>query len=620
MGGTNSLPTVVKQRRRVSIRSGGSLVNQLLEGKYEQVISKVRSEANKEVCVKLDDDQERWVLPLHIACALPTVPLSVIRSLILAYPQALMHHTTLNKSKKHEPCTDVCSKAESDQASSVASLETNAWGVGWLPLHVAAHYGAPRETIELLLKECPDSIYCKTTEGQLPLHVACNMITTSQHLIEPLINAFPLSIHVSTSDGMSARDLASFHAKGESFPGSGLLEPVSSTSTAQSERQPARPMHNIPVCCKHRSTFKKIISVGRLEAKRETGLFKALATRQWTSAVELLSRKPKHAKVWTLSPDPSDPPCHLLPLHVALRRNAPVKVVQALLNANPSAVYRREYYGMLPLHVSCDLGLDIQVVELLCEAYQDATRQPDLGGMLPLHLACASPKTRRPAVVTYLLSVNPKAMHAKDGQGQEAQEYCGSGDLSKEFDRGEAFWAAKDIQKNKLALLICQKQWDDALERLRNVPEEATAWTVHPIIQLRYLPLHYACIVHAPTDLVEALMEVHPVATSTECQEYNMLPLHLACQHSARPRVVEALLTVHKEAAATTDAFDLLPLHLACTQGACATVIEALVAAHPDAIAAVDSNGYTPKVYAETVIHPHSKKVLSMLEEMIRQP
>ena len=626
MGGNASRPTIVRQRRYTSIRSrrGRSLISLLLEGKYVEALGKVRVEASKEVCVKFDDDQERWVLPLHVACALPDAPLSIIQSLVQAYPQALTHHTTLAKAKTYKGDEDLTSTFSAQRerehslgsgSSSVISTESRTSGVGWLPLHVAAHYGAPLATMEFLLQESAGSIYCKSTEGYLPLHVACVAIESSHHLIEALVNAFPLSIYVPTSNGVTAHELAELEAKGRYPTALILLDPAPSSVT-HSERQ-SRPTHNIP-CANRRSVFKKIVLTGRLENKvnRETKLFKALSKSQWSDALEFLSRKPKEALIWTLSSDPNDPPCHLLPLHIALRRNAPRKVVQALLNANTSAIYRREFFSMLPLHVACDLGMDIAVIKLLCEAFPGAARQPDLGGMLPLHLACASTASCSSVTITYLLSINADAMHVKDSKGCLAQEYLGADteDLAKEFDRTDDFWAAKEISKNNLAKLICQKQWDAALERLNEVPEEAAVWTIHPLIHLRYLPLHYACIVQAPIDLVKALVDVHPLAASAECQEYDMLPLHLACQHGAHPSVVEALLSTHTDAAAAPDAFDLLPLHLACTQGASVVVIEALVEAFPDAVDAVDRNGHTPKVYAKAGVHPHTKKIAQVLE------
>mmetsp|Transcript_27272 Transcript_27272/g.45451 ORF Transcript_27272/g.45451 Transcript_27272/m.45451 type:complete len:635 (+) Transcript_27272:50-1954(+) len=632
--GDNSRPTIVKHSRRsVSIRTsrkGVSLTELLLDGKYSEALSKVRLEAHKEVCVKLDDEhQERWLLPLHVACALPNVPMSLILALAKAHPKALTHHTTLSKRCKldlessatttghHSLNKDVSTLSVT---SSVVSTVSNAWGVGWLPLHVAVYYGAPLEIVEVLLEESPGSIYCKTTQGYLPLHVACTSIDSSHHLIESLVKAFPLSLYVSTSDGVTAQELAEVAAKGDYPACVGLLAPTP-TSDTHSERS-SRPMHNIP-CTKRRSIFKKMVSTGRLDnhVNRETKLFSALSKKRWSIAREILCKKPKEARIWTLSPDPKDPPCHLLPLHMALRRKAPISVIKALLNANASAIYRREYYGMLPLHVACNVGLDTDIVELLCEASPVAARQPDLGGMLPLHLACSSKRNSRCnlCVITYLLGVHPKAVHVEDSKSNLPQDYLvgspNQDEIMKEFERGDAFWAAKEIPKNKVAFLICQKQWDAALTRLLEAPEEATVWTVHPLIHLRYLPLHYACIVKAPVDLIRALLKVHPIAASIECQEYDMLPLHLACQHGATPSVVQALLETNTDAASVPDAFDLLPLHLACTQGASDVAIEALVEAYPSAVQAVDRNGHTPKVYAEAVVHPHSKKVIQLLED-----
>ena len=64
-----------------------------------------------------------------------------------------------------------------------------------------------------------------------------------------------------------------------------------------------------------------------------------------------------------------------LPLHLILRRSLPLRVVSALLDAYPEAMYCDEtMLGYLPLHVACRSGCDVDVVQLLIESNPGALK------------------------------------------------------------------------------------------------------------------------------------------------------------------------------------------------------------------------------------------------------
>jgi len=629
---------IIKKPEIVSSHGGESFISLLLNEDFANASKKVKlSEAKKMVCVKACGGGENLlVLPLHIACTIPKVPHALMKSLIEAYPEALMCHTTLKQkfrmesSSSKKKMNSSSSSLEVDlsvssSSSSIPIAELSAsMGVGWLPIHAAALYGVSVDTLELLLIHESGSVYCKTTQGLLPLHIACRAIETSQHLIQTLVTSFPQSVNVPTSCGISAAEIVELDSEDTFSDISQLLvvrsgrEETSTSSDQTTTIQLPRPLHSI-LNPKRVSSMKKIFSSSRRSMLEDTmhkeqELFKTLSGMEWDEALNSLSRKPKYANIWTLSQDSRDPPCHLLSLHLGLRRNAPMHVIEAILDANPGAIHKREYKGMLPLHLACHLGMDTKVINLLCKAYPEAAKRADFSGLLPIHIAC---KIKNPSieVVTYLLKLNPSSLHEKDNDGLLPQEYLADNNpLLKEFKRGENFWAARTISETKLSLLIWQKKWDAALSRAKAVPEEAGVWTIHQVMHLHYLPLHYACILKAPIDLVNALLEAHPEAALAQCQEYDMLPLHLALQHGSGLDIVEALLQSNKKSVTVTDSFDLLPLHLACTKGANISVITALVKANPKACEAMDHNGHTPKTYASNTMLPNSKMVVKLLE------
>jgi ankyrin repeat protein len=335
-------------------------------------------------------------------------------------------------------------------------------------------------------------------------------------------------------------------------------------------------------------------------------LLNHLLYQNWDAALDRLARKPGDIEA-----------PHLF-LHTALQNKAPLEVVQALYKARPDAIYHREEHGYMALHVGCVHGHPIQAIEYLHLQWPQAARETCNDGRLPLHLAALSHACRA-LVIKFLLSVYPQGMDMEDNKGMTALRYIEhsghphSQVIAREFDRDPAFWIAKDLfdpKGNPLCLLICQRKWDEMLNRFLHFPEEATIWTVYK--NKRLLPIHFACKYKAPLQVVTELAEVHPFGLSLTCQEYDMMPLHLACQHGASLDVVQVLLHGYAEAAAHQNELGLVPLHLACAHGANIKVIQALIEACPQAATIQDVRKYTPRVYAEASNHPRAKEILEL--------
>merc|ERR1712176_379374 len=100
--------------------------------------------------------------------------------------------------------------------------------------------------------------------------------------------------------------------------------------------------------------------------------------------------------------------------------------------------------------------------EYLHGKWPDAVHESSYNGMLPLHLAALSTACRF-SVICFLLTAYPKGMSLKDSQDMTALNYVKhsghphSAKIIRELERGEAFWAAKDISSNKLSSLIKKK-------------------------------------------------------------------------------------------------------------------------------------------------------------------
>ena len=358
---------------------------------------------------------------------------------------------------------------------------------------------------------------------------------------------------------------------------------------------------------------------------KPTKLFVALVTADWKAASDRLVKRPHEAGYWTLSDNDLDPPCHMLPLHVALRRRAPLSLTHQILRAYPDGVYCREFYGMLPLHVACHAGCSVETVTLLYSKYPEAAHIADMSGMLPLHLACSSEGCRVPLVL-FLLESYPAGMFLKDSRGFLAADYVEHSRhpqqkmLLAELQRGEAFWSAGDVEINDLVYHIGKRNWPEVLQHMEASRDkqhnDAQDWRKHPNNGARYLPIHYCCKYKAPLQVMRAMVEAYPEGLSAASQEFDMLPLHLACQHGCSPAIMDLLLEHYPYAASTMDAHGLLPLHLACTEGTSVPVVQALLRANPHAAGVPDRRGMTPLVYAEASNYPSSRQVAELLRQI----
>lgn len=109
----------------------------------------------------------------------------------------------------------------------------------------------------------------------------------------------------------------------------------------------------------------------------------------------------------------------ITPLHYACEQNPSLELIRALVNADPSALRRRqEPGGQLPLHAACTWGASIDVIKLLLSACPDSAEACDFLSNLPLHCACYSGADT--PVAKALLSLYPQSVWPRNHQGSSA--------------------------------------------------------------------------------------------------------------------------------------------------------------------------------------------------------
>ncbi|GKY94453.1 hypothetical protein MPSEU_000411200 [Mayamaea pseudoterrestris] len=125
-----------------------------------------------------------------------------------------------------------------------------------------------------------------------------------------------------------------------------------------------------------------------------------------------------------------------------------------------------------------------------------------------------------------------------------------------------------DVDPSELYLLLQRRDWEGAIEKARESPEETTHWVsrkeVDGKLRWRLLPIHGAIIFGAPDHVLKALLDVYPGSVSAK-DDQGMLPLHLSYRMGSSEAVVDALLTAFPGSVEVQDAKGRTPLVMAQT-------------------------------------------------------
>lgn len=242
-----------------------------------------------------------------------------------------------------------------------------------------------------------------------------------------------------------------------------------------------------------------------------TALYAAIGTQNWNIALMRLLEEPREASKWVknVSTD-GKTEFRFLPLHIACLSGAPLLLITLLVQTYPNAV-KYNAMGKLPIHLACETLADHRVVFLLLNAWPESINVRDDNGMIPIQVASLNaPCDERKRIVQVLT----KKMECSVVKVPTS------------------LYAAIDSQN-----------WNSAMMRLVEIPQEATTWVsfTKKNMEVRFLPLHIACLLGAPYFLVHDLVHAYPDAVKKKTT-LGDLPLHIACQHHSDERVVELLL------------------------------------------------------------------------------
>jgi len=319
-----------------------------------------------------------------------------------------------------------------------------------------------------------------------------------------------------------------------------------------------------------------------------TVLYKLIEGKLWDKAIARIDSHPHESRTWIFRRESSDPKklrWRLLPIHATCIFRSPLAVIEALVSAYPDGAQMKDDQEMLPIHLACRNGASKGVVLTLLYVFPESLEVKDRKGRSPYNLVEASSSQNREAVLLALKRYN-----------EENGGIGGIGaDGTRKVDPQQKVNEVDYDNRTILFRLVLKKDWNGACQRCESFPEEAATWIVTKGFHgnLRFLPLHKACVLSPPMGIIEALISSYSEGSKSKDQD-GWLPIHCACFYGASQTIINALLEANPSGAHNKDDEGRMPLHYAALKAAPETVISSLLRANPKAAVSKDDEGRLP--------------------------
>ena len=258
---------------------------------------------------------------------------------------------------------------------------------------------------------------------------------------------------------------------------------------------------------------------------------------------------------------------------------------------------------MLPVHLACRNGASKGVVTTLLYAFPESLEVKDRKGRVPLNFVEQSSSQNREAVLAgikkfekdqSILGASNGRIH-NDGRSALTSDLASATNNSAGSGTNEVDYEHRTI----LFRLILKKDWRAVVQRAAEYPHEAATWIVTKGFNgnLRFLPLHKACVLAPPEGVIDALLDAYPEGARCTDQD-SWVPLHCACFYGSSEEVVRALLRAYPRGAQCLDDEGRCALSYSCLKAASAPVVIALLSAFPKGAMVKDNEERLPLAHA----------------------
>mmetsp|Transcript_30013 Transcript_30013/g.45517 ORF Transcript_30013/g.45517 Transcript_30013/m.45517 type:complete len:604 (-) Transcript_30013:102-1913(-) len=364
--------------------------------------------------------------------------------------------------------------------------------------------------------------------------------------------------------------------------------------------QQAIPEHNAyPLRHMESGAVGSVSQFSELEADYDEGateLYRRIEGKDWDGALAALEANSQEAKTWISRKEfnSNDVRWRLLPLHATCIFRSPLSLIEGLISAYPDGPHMKDDQGMLPIHLACRNGASKGVVVTLLNSFPESVSVVDRKGRTPLALVEASSSQNKDAVV----------MALKRFQQEIASGFAirSTHSLMSATVLGNTNPSEPEVDyehRTILFRLILKKDWTAAAARAHSFPDESFIWIVTKGFNgnLRFLPIHKACVLQPPESLIEALLAANIEGAKSRDQD-GWMPIHCAVFYGANDGVVNTLLVANPKGAQSKDDEGRLPLHYACLKCASEDVVKSLLNSFPKGAMSKDDEGRLPIHYA----------------------
>ena len=400
-------------------------------------------------------------VPLHVACQNKHITARLVQTLMQPCPESTHQPNNFNELPMHILCKghrDIDDEVAIDILRILLDANPNSVRTqthddneddGDLPLHIAVT-NKSQAFCELLVDVYPESVRRKNRyPASLPFHKACE--GGRRDTIEYLLSLYPESVHIRNNRGYLPIHEAVI-CPGENTPEiiefllhhdpECLSKPVVSTNEMDNEHlyqgNAALPLH---VACNsfgNSDSTKQLFDLypdailirngqgqlpidilrqrlDELPVDSETGRLyneelgeKIRKMMAFISNQMIFARQAQDRNVMRT-------PVHgMLPLHKAIRENAPLGTVKLLVKGNPEAIdIPDNINGMLPLDIASMVGT-VGAVKYLAELSPDRLNACDMNKNYPLHHACQGVNCE---VISYLLETPMSSVSERNVDG-----------------------------------------------------------------------------------------------------------------------------------------------------------------------------------------------------------
>eukprot|EP00590_Aulacoseira_subarctica_P004341 CAMPEP_0172435126 /NCGR_PEP_ID=MMETSP1064-20121228/71007_1 /TAXON_ID=202472 /ORGANISM="Aulacoseira subarctica , Strain CCAP 1002/5" /LENGTH=711 /DNA_ID=CAMNT_0013183407 /DNA_START=36 /DNA_END=2171 /DNA_ORIENTATION=- len=340
-----------------------------------------------------------------------------------------------------------------------------------------------------------------------------------------------------------------------------------------------------------------------------TRLFSLIQDKNWEAAAECAKSDPMQIQTWVYRKQPGVPNklrWRLLPIHAMCVFVAPESLMELLLDNYPKAASMKDDQGMLPIHLACRNGSARGVVKLLLDSYPEGFYVKDRKDRTPSDLARASTNFNKEGIIMTLerfQATMESQQKQKDGDTPPPPSVTVETISLQEVD----FEHRTTLLKN-----IIKMDWEAVVSRTVQFPKEASVWTKTKGVNgdIRFLPIHKACVMNPPLEVVEALIAAFPDGVKAVDQD-GWLPLHCAAYYRASDPVLFFMIRANLDACKAKDEEGRIPIHYACMKKLSYSVVRTMIEVCPKSLKLKDDEGYTALHFA--CGHGCSPKVLEIL-------